>query len=99
MKLSFSDASLVDLESISDWIAKENPDRARSFVRELQASCVGILQYPEKHPLIELLPDKKMRRKVYGSYLIFYVVLKQGVTISRILHGSRYLEDIDFPLN
>ena len=42
MKVFFTEAAESDLESVGDWIAKDNPQRAAIFLRELRRSCVDI---------------------------------------------------------
>ena len=39
MKVVLSDEALADLESIGDYIARDTPGRARSFVQELIATA------------------------------------------------------------
>ena len=73
------------------FIARDDPDRALSFVDELEASCSTLTDYPSlgrKRP--ELGPD--LRSKPHGSYVIFYSVSGPVVRIERILHGSRDLD-------
>ena len=97
MKLTVSAEATKDLESISDWISKDNPVRARSFVRELLQSCSKILEYPHGHPIVGRFKADQVRRKVFGSYLIFYMIIEQTVEITHIMHGSRDYEAVIFP--
>ena len=52
----------ADLEAIGDYIARDNPARAVSFVRELGRSCMDLADFPEAWPVI---PD--MRHKTSGA--------------------------------
>ena len=47
MPCSFSPLAEIDLEEIADYIARDNPRRALSFVRELRERCEKIAAFPE----------------------------------------------------
>jgi toxin ParE1/3/4 len=84
-----------DLEKISDWISDQNPVRARSFVKEIKASCEGLRLMPDRFPKVR--PDSELRRMVHGNYLIFFRASENLVDIARILHGAMDYERILFP--
>lgn len=94
MKVEFSNESDQDLESIGDWIAQENPDRAYSFVRELRVDCLSLSDFPERYAIYKSSDIGSIRRKPHGNYLIFYVVGQHTVSISRILHGAQDYSDL-----
>ena len=96
MKLYLTPEARRDLALIGDWIAKDNPRRAETFVDELNSSCVEILDFPEKHPFATLYESRGLRRKTHGNYLIFYRVKPAHIEIIHVLHGSM---DIDKHLN
>jgi toxin ParE1/3/4 len=86
-----------DLEAIGDWIARDNPARATSFVAELLKACKSIGRTPRRFPLVDRGRDSALRRRVYGNYLIFYDVGATAVEILHVLHGARDYEQIVFP--
>ncbi len=49
-----AEQDLQDLETIVDYIARDNPLRAISFLRELREKCLGLVDLPERFPLISL---------------------------------------------
>jgi toxin ParE1/3/4 len=91
--LRYLPAAQDDLLSIVEWIAKDNPGRAESFVDNLD-DRIGRLQ---QHPLLGRIPrNSKLREYGYRvlvveSYLVFYVLHGQTVEIHRVVHGSRNL--------
>lgn len=88
MKLGISPLAEQDLESIGDWIAKDNPIRTLSFIEELYQKCLLIAESPALYAeRPEILPG--LRSCTYGRYLLFFRVLEAEVRIERILHGSR----------
>ena len=97
MKLSFSDEAKVELQSIVDWIAKDDPVKAFAYLKELHESCAKILDFPESFPVVSRYGTSNIRRKVHGPYLIFYVVEEQAIKITHVIHGSRDYEELLFP--
>jgi toxin ParE1/3/4 len=77
-----------DLRDIRDFILRDNPARAVTFVDELLDRC----QLLADHPLMgrartNLRPA--LRSFPHGDYVIFYRPTPGGVTIVRVLHGAR----------
>jgi plasmid stabilization system protein ParE len=89
VKVVFTEAAESDLEAVGDWIAKDNPERAAIFLRELRRSCVDIGPRPLGYPLVQHRRNDGIRRKVHGNYLIFYRVWLDAVEILRVVHGAR----------
>ena len=96
MKVSFADAAIRELEDIGDYIARDNPRRAKTFVEEMREKCLGIGEFPQAYPLVERHTRSKIRKRSYRSYLIFYRVIASRVEIIHVLHGARdYLALLD----
>lgn len=51
MRSIFLPAAIADLEGIGDYIARDNPRRAISFVAELRRQCVKLTRSPEGYRL------------------------------------------------
>lgn len=87
MRLVFLPSAITDLESIGDFIARDNPRRARNFVVELRQQCNKIAANPAAYrSRPELAED--LRSCAYGNYAIFFVVESDALLIVRILHGA-----------
>lgn len=97
MKVVLTAKALADLEAIADYIAKDNPPRARSFVAELLDKARGLADYPESFPLVPRYEHLGVRRRVHGNYLIFYRIEPERISVIHILHGARDYEAILFP--
>jgi toxin ParE1/3/4 len=80
-----------DLESIADYIARDDPIRAISFTAELRAKVNGLSGMAESFPLARLVRHPHIRRRTYRRYGIFYSInaSEPCVDVLRILHGSR----------
>lgn len=90
-RLVLSPRAAADLEEIADYIARNNPARAASFIAELEAKCRAIAEMPELYPARpDLAPG--LRMAVHGRYLVLYRHLTQEtVRIERVLHSARNL--------
>ncbi|GGP00086.1 type II toxin-antitoxin system RelE/ParE family toxin [Stakelama pacifica] len=97
MIVDFTDEAEHDLETIGDYIARDNPGRALSFVRELRGKCLGLADMPKRFPLVPRYEAAGVRRRGHGDYLIFYRVEPDKVVIVHILHGAQDYASILFP--
>ena len=91
-RLLLSPRAAADLEEIADYIARDNPVRAASFVAELEAKCRAVAVSPELYPArADLAPG--LRMAVQGRYLVLYRDLpgEGTVRIERVLHNARNL--------
>ncbi len=87
----------ADLESIGDHIAKDNPARAASFIRELRNQCMEQADMPHAFPLVSLYERYGVRRRVYGNYLIFYRIDTDSLVVLHVLHGMMDYASVLFP--
>jgi toxin ParE1/3/4 len=89
MNVRLSSEARKDLIAIGDYIARDNPLRASTFVRELAKACVELSSTPLGYPIVRRYEAKGIRRRVYGNYQIFYRVTGEQVFVIRVLHGAR----------
>ena len=97
MRVVLSAQALQDLEQIGDWIARDNPVRAKSFVLELIGKAHGIADGPEQYPLVPRYAHQGVRRRIHGNYAIFYTVDAETVAVIHVLHGAQDYGAILFP--
>jgi len=96
VKVVFSQKAERDLEDIADWIARDNPERAESFVVELIRTCKSIGRAPRSYPFADRNRDPTLRRRIHGSYLIFFDIGTKEVEILHVVHGARDYAQIVF---
>jgi len=80
------------LEEIADYIARDNPVRAASFIAELEVKCRAVAASPDLYPArTDLAPG--LRMAVHGRYLVLYRDLagENTVRVERVLHSARDL--------
>ncbi|PZQ96086.1 MAG: plasmid stabilization protein [Cereibacter sphaeroides] len=97
MIIEITAAAEADLESIGDYIARDNPQRAVSFVRELYQCSLEIVDMPEAWPVAPRYEHHGIRRRVHGRYLIFYSIGVDRITILHILNSAMDVDEILFP--
>lgn len=85
MRVELSTRAESDLLNIALYIADDNPDRAFSFVDELQQACDGLADRPLRFPLLPGFEEKGIRRRVHGRYAIVYAVDTALVRVLRII--------------
>ncbi|MDD5056254.1 MAG: type II toxin-antitoxin system RelE/ParE family toxin [Sideroxydans sp.] len=87
-QLEFSEWARKDLLGIARYIARDNPQRARSFVNELRQQCALLLEQPG---LGIARPDlaEDLRQLPFGRYLIFFSETDCGILVERVLHSAR----------
>jgi plasmid stabilization system protein ParE len=71
-KVILTPQSLDDLENIVMFIAKDNPDRARSFGNELINRALSAANFPELGRVVPEIGTSSVREIVFGSYRIIY---------------------------
>jgi toxin ParE1/3/4 len=92
MKVVLAQAAIADLIAIGRYIAKDSPARAETFVQELEQKCMELGSMPRAFPLVPHRKNKDVRRRVHGSYLIFYRVGADKIDVLHVLHGARDYE-------
>lgn len=97
MKFLITAEAEADLEAIGDYIARDNPVRALSFVRELYQLCLDTADMPRAWPLVPRYEHHGIRRRVHGRYLIFYRMADDRITVLHILNGAMDVDRILFP--
>ena len=86
-----------ELEEIADYIARDRPARAASFVLELLARCDSLADNPRRYPLVAGHEATQIRQCQYSRYLIYYRVEKKSLEVLHILHSAMDQEQILFP--
>lgn len=88
LRLRFLRSALADLEEISAYIARENPEAAGRIIRDL-VDRVGLLaSYPdagEGQPHLGI----GIRKLTERPYVVFYCREGDEIAVVRVLHGAR----------
>lgn len=89
-RLGFAPEALNDLRDIVLFIAEDDPDRALSFVAELERVAADAAARPASfRERREIGPG--LRAASHGRYRIFFRDLPDEVRVVRVLHSARDL--------
>lgn len=88
MKLTFSESSIADLESLREFIAKNNPEAAERMSLRLRQLIGNLILHPDMGRLVPELPN--VRELVAGNYVVRYMREEDTVVILRVWHGKEY---------
>ena len=92
MKVTLSTRARRDLEGIRNYIEKDNPARAISFVGELRDTAKRIGDMPRAFPLVPRYEQHGIRRRSYNGYGILYSVQPDRVFVHRIVGPCQDLD-------
>ncbi|BAY36328.1 plasmid stabilization system [Nostoc sp. NIES-2111] len=88
---SFSDAAIQDLNEICEYIAYTNPKAASKLFDRIRQKCKLVANFPNMGKSYEkLVPN--LRGFVVDDYIIFYYPREDGISVTRVISGSRNLE-------
>jgi plasmid stabilization system protein ParE len=85
MKVALSSRARHDLEGIRNYIEKDNPLRAISFVGELRETAKRIGDMPRAFPLVPRYEHRGIRRRSHKGYGILYSVEPDRIFVHRII--------------
>lgn len=80
-----------DLVEIAAYISKESGNRHRGekFLEGMFASCETLATQPAMGQLRTEFKTTSYRSFSVGNYVIFFQPTPRGITVARVLHGSR----------
>jgi len=93
MRIEFSESIETDLEAIAEYIARDNPRRAVTFLQDIRAELQRIGDGPLRYQLRPELGDDA-RLGVVGRYVILFRVAQDVVYVERIVQGNRQLTNL-----
>ncbi len=85
MTVVLSSQAVADLRSIGRFIARDNPARAVSFVRDLQAVIARLVDLPHGFPLVPRYERDGIRRRSWKGYGILYATPPGRIFVYRII--------------
>ena len=84
-----------DLRKIGDYISRDRPIRAETYVNELLDTAETIGRQPRAYPSRDDLA-LGLREAVHNPYLILFRVSDTHVEVLRIIHGARDLKKLSY---
>lgn len=91
--LIFAPSARQDLLDFFDYIARDKPIAAASWIDRIEEKCVLIAKTPE---FGESRPEygAGIRSSVVGRYVLFYRPINDGIEVVRIIAGDRDIRSL-----
>lgn len=92
-RVDLTRAAQRDIESIYDYIRRDNPKAAQQWLEELDRQISALEQSPARCPIIPEAPElgREYRHLLYGSYRTIFRIAGSRVLVVRVIHGARLL--------
>lgn len=83
-----------DIFGIVDYIARDKPEAARNWMRQIRETCQTIATQPEMGEVRSGFAVPGCRSFSVGNYVIFFRAIEGGIEVSRVIHGNRDMRTI-----
>lgn len=90
-KVIWASAALEDLEAAAEYIQRDSPAYAASFVTRTLQAARSLSDFPERGRNIPEIRDETIREIFIQSYRLIYRIEKASVSILALIHGRRDL--------
>ncbi|MCH5266670.1 MAG: type II toxin-antitoxin system RelE/ParE family toxin [Lachnospiraceae bacterium] len=91
MRVIWSDLAIEDLREIEEYIARDNPERAISFIMELldYGDSLGIEGQTRKGTPAKWIDNSNVRELYYDKYTIVYEITDHTIEIHEIHNSAK----------
>jgi plasmid stabilization system protein ParE len=91
MKLKWSDRAQRDLVEIDRFIARDDRDAARRWIRLLRQRARRVTQLPRAGRVVPEIGRPDVREVLFRGYRIDYLVGKNDIIVLTVFEGRRLL--------
>jgi len=91
MKVEWTAEALDRLVEIEEFIAVDNPERARKFVDRLIEKGESLNQFPERGRIVAEFSMPKIREIIENNYRIVYRIKPSEVEILTVFEGHQLI--------
>lgn len=91
-RVEWSPRAVEDLEAIAQYIAADSTAYAAAVVQTILSTTRKLSPFPFSGRVVPELDDASIREWFAYSYRIIYLVDKETVTITAVIHGKRLLD-------
>lgn len=93
-RIVWTEAAWIDLESIANFISRDSPYYAASFVHEIRDCARSLSQMSMRGHIVSEIGDRQIRQLMVQSYRLIYKVEGSRVAVLAIVHGARDLKSV-----
>jgi toxin ParE1/3/4 len=97
MKVRLSARAERDLQSIFEYLSGDSPGAADRILNRLGGAALELGDRAKLYPLLPRHEDTGFRRRVVGSYNLYYIIEDGTVEVVAILHSARNADRLLFP--
>ncbi len=90
-KIVWSRRSLIDLEDIAEYIAKDSIKYSKITLEGLISEASKLETNPQIGRVVPELSNERIREIIKGNYRIIYQVIENGVSVLTVHHSARDL--------
>ncbi|HEV3026313.1 MAG TPA: type II toxin-antitoxin system RelE/ParE family toxin [Planctomycetota bacterium] len=90
-QVSWSPSSLLDLDSIADFIARDSAHFASLFVQSIVAKVEKLSEFPLSGRVVPEYGREDLREFIFENYRIVYRVRGDLIEVAAVIHGAREL--------
>ena len=88
MHLEYSEQSIVDLDNIIEYIAKDSKSRALQYIDKMKSKIELLIHTPNLGVACKTKNIKQdCRILIIENYLVFYTIKESNIQIKRVLHS------------
>ena len=91
-RVVWTEIAWSDLEAAADHIAKDSPNYAAAFVREVRDAARSLAYLAERGQVVPEFDDPSIRELLVRSYRLVYQVTEEAGHSPGFIHGARHLE-------
>jgi toxin ParE1/3/4 len=90
-QVSWSPSSLLDLDSIADFIGRDSAHFASLFVQSIVAKVEKLSEFPLSGRVVPEYGREDLREFIFENYRIVYRVRGDLIEVAAVIHGARQL--------
>jgi toxin ParE1/3/4 len=84
--------SLEDIEEARQYIARDRPAAAESFVDRIFEAAERLIEHPLSGRIVPEFEHPALREVILGSYRIIYFAHPEMIQVSTVFHTARLLK-------
>jgi toxin ParE1/3/4 len=96
LSILWTDSAKSDLADIGDYISKDNPRAAMTWVEKLLCAVEQAADMPLSGRVVPEFQRPELREVIRGNYRIVYCVGEERIDVLTVFEGHRRLPDISW---
>src|SRR5688572_2650159 len=92
-QVSWSPSSLLDLQSIAEFIARDSTHYASLFVQSIVAYVEKLSEFPLSGRAVPEYGREELREFIFENYRIVYRLRGELIEVAAVVHGARLLPE------